>query len=183
MNQNSKCQKPEVVGGCSIVHPLLQYCTFAARGLLIGLSTASYSDSPSGTSKKWMRSQTINQRGNTKDTDIQAFLIQHQNILCVLLSLVCLQQSFILEYVFEALRLFNRKGLPPERPHRRWGCWGLSISTAFWACWGGSAVTVAAFRYNMCAWLSKAYASCFMIHSFVTLDFFAYHYMYIITDV
>ena len=29
----SKTQSPEIFGGCSIIHPLLQYCTFAARWL------------------------------------------------------------------------------------------------------------------------------------------------------
>ena len=43
------------------------------------------------------------------------------------------------------------KGLPPGLHHRRCGCWGLVSSTALRACCGGGAVTVAAFRCNMCA--------------------------------
>ena len=65
------------------------------------------------------------------------------------------------------------KRLPPGLPRRRWGCWELSFSTAFRACCGGGAVTVAAFRYNMCARLLEANASCFTMHSFLTLDFIA----------
>ena len=45
------------------------------------------------------------------------------------------------------------KGLPPGLHHRRCGCLGLSLSTALRACCGGGAVTVAAFRYNMCAYV------------------------------
>ena len=43
------------------------------------------------------------------------------------------------------------KGLPPGLHHRLCGCWGLLSSTALGACCGGGAVTMAAFRYNMCA--------------------------------
>ena len=43
------------------------------------------------------------------------------------------------------------KGLPPGLHHRLCGCWGLLCSTALRTCCGGGAVTVAAFRYNMCA--------------------------------
>ena len=46
---------------------------------------------------------------------------------------------------------------------------------AFRACCRGGAVTVAAFLYNMCARLIETYASCFMIHLFLTLGFIAYY--------
>ena len=67
------------------------------------------------------------------------------------------------------------KGLLPGLHHRRCGCWGLLCSTALWPCCGGGAVTVAAFRYNMCA--------CFMTHSFLTWVFIPYDDVYITIDV
>ena len=39
-------------------------------------------------------------------------------------------------------------------------------------------VTVAALSYNVCAYLSEAYASCFMIHA-LTVSFIAYDGAYI----